>query len=73
MIPPEDSAAQIQPDSSWTSTESDKILLTQHNESMSQVVREFTEFVSEFRLNLKSNAIKIEKEELSRKRNFDKI
>ena len=79
MIPPEDSAAQTTPDLSWTSTQSDYVLLEQHNESMTQVLREFSKFVGEFRSDQKdekSNTIKLErleKEEVSRKRNFDKI
>ena len=73
MIPLEDSAAQILPDSSWNSTESDCQLLINHNEAMTQVVREFSQFVGEFRLNVKTTSIKQEKEEISRKRNFEKI
>lgn len=73
MIPSEDSAAQILPDLSWNSTESDNQLLVNHNESMAQVVREFSQLVGEFRSSLKTNSIKLEKEEISRKRNFDKI
>lgn len=74
MIPTEDSDAQIRPDKSWTDTESDHLLLVQHNERMSLVLADFNQLVAEFRLNAKSNAIKLEKDELtSRKRNFEKI
>jgi hypothetical protein len=74
MIPIEDSDAQILPDKSWTDTESDRLLLVQHNERMSLVLADFSQLVAEFRLDVKSNAIKLEKDELSsRKRNFEKI
>lgn len=74
MIPSEDSDAQIMPDKSWTDTESDHLLLVQHNERMGKVLSDFNQLVAEFRLDVKSNAIKLEKDELSsRKRNFDKI
>lgn len=76
MIPPEDSLAQITPDKSWTTTESDHLLLAQHNEKMEGVLNDFAQLVAEFRSDMKSNAnaIKLEKEDSSsRKRNFDKI
>ena len=73
MIPSEDSAAQILPDSSWNSTESDCQLLINHNEAMTQVVREFSQLVGEFRSNVKTAYMKQEKEETSRKRNFEKM
>jgi hypothetical protein len=74
MIPIEDSDAQIMPDKSWTNTESDHLLLVQHNERMSLVLADFNQLVAEFRLDVKSSAIKLEKDELSsRKRNFEKI
>jgi hypothetical protein len=74
MIPIEDSDSQVLPDKSWTDTESDHLLLVQHNERMSLLLADFNQFVAEFRLDVKANAIKLEKDELSsRKRNFEKI
>lgn len=74
MIPPEDCAAQIMPDSSWADTESDQLLVISHNEIMSQILGEYNSRVGEFRSYVKDNSARAEKEEnISRKRGIDKI
>jgi hypothetical protein len=74
MIPPEDSAAQIMPDSSWTDTENDQLLVKLHNEMTNQILGQYNSRVGEFRSHVKINLAKNVKEEnASRKRNNDKI
>jgi hypothetical protein len=74
MVPSEDSLSMIMPDNSWTNTEADHVLLVNHNEKMERVLNDFTHLVGEFRVDVKSTAIKQEKDDtLSRKRNFGTI
>jgi predicted glycosyl hydrolase (DUF1957 family) len=66
MIPPEDSTALITPDSSWSNSESDHQLISQHNEMMSQIIDQYNVRVGDFRSDIKSETV-------SKKRTFDKV
>jgi hypothetical protein len=74
MIPPEDCAAQIMPDSSWSDTGDDQRIVKSHNDMTSQILSQYNSKVGKFRSHVKINLAKNGKEEnASRKRNIDKI